>query len=164
MFTKKRLIKFNVQYDLEVNKECLNETSYKTLDYFTDNFNVSTPANITLSSFSRGIKGVWTLTLNVSCYEGGRIKGFCHFEPRRTKALRPRDFRKEVKESIEEMGYVVFYRKESSVVMGFRLRSIYPRVGVCLRVLSPSLTLSFLSYTIHGKWDSIYCLRRSKSS
>lgn len=56
------------------------------------------------------------------------------------------------------------YRKESSVVMGFRLRSIYPRVVVCLRVLSPSLILSFLSYTIHGKWDSIYCLRRSKSS
>ena len=77
MFTKKRLIKFNVQYDLEVNKECLNETSYKTLDYFTDNFNVSTPANITLSSFSR----VWTLTLIVSCYEGGRIKGFATLNP-----------------------------------------------------------------------------------
>ena len=123
MFTKKRLIKFNVQYDLEVNKECLNETSYKTLDYFTDNFNVSTPANITLSSFSRGIKGVWTLTLIVSCYEGGRIKGFCHFEPRRTKALRPRDFRKEVKESIEEMGNVVFTEKkvQSSWVSGYVL-------------------------------------------
>ena len=123
VFTKKRLIKFNVQYDLEVNKECLNETSYKTLDYFTDNFNVSTPANITLSSFSRGIKGVWTLTLIVSCYEGGRIKGFCHFEPRRTKALRPRDFRKEVKESIEEMGYVVFTEKkvQSSWVSGYVL-------------------------------------------
>ena len=115
VFTKKRLIKFNVQYDLEVNKQCLNETSYKTLDYFTDNFNVWTPANITLSSFSRGIQGVGSLTSTVQtveCYEEGRIKGFCHFEPRRTKALRPRDFRKVVKESIEEMGLVVFTRKE----------------------------------------------------
>ncbi|CAH3046231.1 unnamed protein product [Porites evermanni] len=124
VFTKKRLIKFNVQYYLEVNKECLNEKSYKTVDYFTDNFNVWTPANITLSSFSRGIQGVVSLTSTVhtvKCYEEGRINGFCHFEPRRTKALRPRDFRKEVKESIEEMGYVVFSKKEvqSSWVSGY---------------------------------------------
>ena len=123
VFTKKRLIKFNVIYDLFVNTKCLNQTSYKTFGYFTDDFSVWIPANNTLSSFSRGIKGVWTLTLNVSCYEGGRIKGFCHFEPRRTKALRPRDFRKEVKESIEEMGYVVFTEKkvQSSWVSGYVL-------------------------------------------
>ena len=124
VFTKKRLIKFNVQFDLEVNKECLDETSYKTLDYFTDNFTVWTPANITLSSFSREIQSVGSLTSTVQtvkCYEEGRIKGFCHFEPRRTKALRPGDFRKEVKESIEEMGYVVFTIKEvqSSWVSGY---------------------------------------------
>lgn len=124
VFTKKRLIKFNVQYDLEVNKECLDETSYKTLDYFTDNFTVWTPANVTLSSFSRGIQGVGSLTSTVQtvkCYEEGRIKGFCLFEPRRTKALRPGDFQKEVKESIEEMGYVVFSKKEvqSSWVSGY---------------------------------------------
>ena len=105
VFTKKRIITFNVHYDLEVNKKCLNQTSYKSCHYITDNFNVWTPANITVSSFSRGIKGV--LTWSVSCYEEGQIKGFCHFKPRRTTILRPRDFRKEVKESIEEMaGYV----------------------------------------------------------
>ena len=107
VFTKKRLITFNVLYDLEVNKKCFNQTSYKSL--FTDNFNVSTPANITLSSFSRGIKGVWTLTWIVSCYEEGQIKGFCHFEPRSITILRPRDFRKEVKESIEEMAGATLY-------------------------------------------------------
>ena len=119
VFTKKRLITFNVRYDLKVNKKCLNQTSYKSL--FTDNFNIWTPANITLSSFSRGIKGVWTLVWNVSCYEEGQIKGFCHFEPRRTTILRPRDFRKEVKDSIEEMGYVVFTTQEvqSSWVSGY---------------------------------------------
>ena len=119
VFTKKRLITFNVLYDLEVNKKCFNQTSYKSL--FTDNFNVSTPANITLSSFSRGIKGVWTLTWIVSCYEEGQVKGFCHFEPRSITILRPRDFRKEVKESIEEMGYVVFTTQEvqSSWVSGY---------------------------------------------
>ena len=121
VFTKKRLIKFNVYYDLELNKKCLNQTSYKSLHYFTDNFNVWTPANITLSSFSRGIKGVWTLTWIISCYEEGQIKGFCHFESRSITILRPRDFRKEVKESIEEMGYVVFTTQEvqSSWVSGY---------------------------------------------
>ena len=121
VFTKKRLIKFNVHYDLKVNKKCLNQTSCKSLHYFTDNFNVWTPASITISSLSRGIKGVRTLTLTVSCYEAGQIKGFCHFEPRRTTILRPRDFRKEVKESIEEMGYVVFTTQEvqSSWVSGY---------------------------------------------
>ena len=34
----------------------------------------------------------------------------------------------------------------------------------CLLVLYPSFTLSFLSYTGCGKWNSIYCPRRSKSS
>lgn len=145
VFTKKRLIKFNVQYDLEVNKECLNETSYKKLDYFTDNFNVWTPANITFSSFSRGIQGVGSLTSTVQtveCYEEGRIKGFCHFEPRRTKALRPRDFRKEVKESIEEMGYVVFTRKEvqSSWVSGYVL-FVLVLAFVCVHYLPALLCL-----------------------
>lgn len=34
----------------------------------------------------------------------------------------------------------------------------------CLHVLYASFTLSFLSHTGHGKWHSIYCPRRSKSS
>lgn len=160
VFTKKRLITFNVRYDLKVNKKCLNQTSYKSL--FTDNFNIWTPANITLSSFSRGIKGVWTLVWNVSCYEEGQIKGFCHFEPRRTTILRPRDFRKEVKDSIEEMGYVVFTTQEvqSSWVSGY-LVFITLLAVLCSNHL---LTLSFPSNTCHGKWHSIYCPRRSKSS
>ena len=61
VFTKKRLIKFNVIYDLFVNTKCLNQTSYKTFGNFTDDFSVWIPANNTLSSFSRGIKGMWHL-------------------------------------------------------------------------------------------------------
>ena len=143
VFTKKRLIKFNVYYDLELNKKCLNQTSYKSLHYFTDNFNVSTPANITLSSFSRGIKGVWTLTWIVSCYEEGQIKGFCHFEPRSITILRPRDFRKEVKESIEEMGYVVFTTQEvqSSWVSGYFVFIIV--LAVLFSIYLPALLCVF---------------------
>ena len=59
VFTKKRLIKFNVIYDLFVNTKCLNQTSYKTAGNFTDEFSVWIPANKTLSSFSHGIKGMW---------------------------------------------------------------------------------------------------------
>ena len=142
-FTKKRLIKFNVYYDLELNKKCLNQTSYKSLHYFTDNFNVWTPANITLSSFSRGIKGVWTLTWIISCYEEGQIKGFCHFEPRSITILRPRDFRKEVKESIEEMGYVVFTTQEvqSSWVSGYFVFIIV--LAVLFSIYLPALLCLF---------------------
>ena len=81
VFTKKRLIKFNVIYDLFVNTKCLNQTSYnyKTFGNFTDDFSVWIPANNTLSSFSRGIKGMWHLVFR--CLEGGEIRGFCNLEP-----------------------------------------------------------------------------------
>ena len=58
VFTKKRLIKFHVKYDLTVDKKCLRQ-GYKTLDKFIEgDYDVWTPANITLSSFSRAIQGI----------------------------------------------------------------------------------------------------------
>ena len=107
VFTKKRLIKFHVKYDLTVDKKCLKQGSDKTLDKFIEgDYDVWTPANITLSSFSRAIQGIWSLSV---CYERGQIDGFCRFEPRMTTALRSGG---EVEESIEEKGYVLIKEKE----------------------------------------------------
>ncbi|CAH3199175.1 unnamed protein product, partial [Porites evermanni] len=104
VFTKKRLIKFNVIYDLFVNTKCLNQTSYKTFGNFTDDFSVWIPANNTLSSFSRGIKGMWHLVFR--CFEGGEIRGFCNLEPRTPTTLAsPTDLRTEAANTIEEKGY-----------------------------------------------------------
>ena len=104
VFTKKRLIKFNVIYDLFVNTKCLNQTSYKTFGTFTDDFSVWIPANNTLSSFSRGIKGMWDLFL--CCLEEGEIRGFCNLEPGTSTTLAsPTDLRTEVANTIEENGY-----------------------------------------------------------
>ena len=106
VFTKKRLIKFHVKYDLTVDKKCLKQ-GYKTLDKFIEgDYDVWTPANITLSSFSRAIQGIWSLSV---CYERGQIDGFCRFELRMTTALRSGG---EVEESIEEKGYVLIKGKE----------------------------------------------------
>ena len=104
VFTKKKLIKFNVIYDLFVNTKCLNQTSYKTFGTFTDDFSVWIPANNTLSSFSRGIKGMWDLFL--CCLEEGEIRGFCNLEPGTSTTLAsPTDLRTEVANTIEENGY-----------------------------------------------------------
>ena len=104
VFTKKRLIKFNVIYDLFVNTKCLNQTSYKTAGNFTDEFSVWIPANKTLSSFSHGIKGMWHLVFR--CLEGGEIRGFCNLEPATPTSLAsPTDLRTEAANTIEERGY-----------------------------------------------------------
>ena len=104
VFTKKRLIKFNVIYDLFVNTKCLNQTSYKTFGYFTDDFSVWIPANNTLSSFSRGIKGIWHLFHR--CLEEGEIRGFCNLEPGTPTTLAsPTDLRTEAANTIEDKGY-----------------------------------------------------------
>ena len=104
VFTKKRLIKFNVIYDLFVNTKCLNQTSYKTFGNFTDDFSVWIPANNTFSSFSRGIKGMWHLVFR--CLEGGEIRGFCNLElGALTTLASPTDLQTEAANTIEEKGY-----------------------------------------------------------
>ena len=104
VFTKKRLVKFNVIYDLFVNSKYLNQTSYKPYGTFTDNYTVWIPANNTLSSFSHGIKGMWYFLLN--CFEEGEIRGFCNLEPARPTILAsPTDLRTEAATTIDEKGY-----------------------------------------------------------
>ena len=116
VFTRKRLIKFNVIYDLFVNTKCLNQTSYKTFGTFTDDFYVWIPANNTLSSFSRGIKGMWDLFL--SCREEGGIRGFCNLEPGRPTTLAsPTDLRTEAANTIKEKGYELITKNPWSHVV-----------------------------------------------
>ena len=104
VFTKKRLVKFNVIYDLFVNMKCLNQTSYKPHGTFTDNYTVWIPANNTLNSFSHGIKGMWNFLVN--CFEEGEIRGFCNLEPARPTTLAsPKDLRTEAATTIKEKGY-----------------------------------------------------------
>ena len=104
VFTKKRLVKFNVTYDLFVNTKCLNQTFYKTYGTFTDNYTVWIPANDTLNSFSHGIIGIWNFLLN--CFEEGEIRGFCNLEPERPTILAsPTDLRTEAATTIDEKGY-----------------------------------------------------------
>ena len=102
--TKKRLVKFNVIYDLFVNSKCLNQTSYKPYGTFTDNYTVWIPANNTLNSFSHGIIGIWNFLLN--CFEEGEIRGFCNLGPERPTILAsPTDLRTEAATTIDEKGY-----------------------------------------------------------
>ena len=116
VFTRKRLIKFNVIYDLFVNTKCLNQTSYKTFGTFTDDFSVWIPANNTLSSFSRGIKGMWDLF--VSCREEGGIRGFCNLEPGRPTTLAsPTDLRTEAANTIKDKGYELITKNPWSHVV-----------------------------------------------
>ena len=104
VFTKKRLVKFNVIYDLFVNMKCLNQTSYKPYGTFTDNYTVWIPVNNTLNSFSHGIKGMWDFLVN--CFEEGEIRGSCNLEPARPTILAsPKDLRTEAATTIEEKGY-----------------------------------------------------------
>ncbi|CAH3046263.1 unnamed protein product [Porites evermanni] len=104
VFTKKRLVKFNVIYDLFVNSKCLNQTSYKPYGTFTDNYTVWIPANNTLNSFSLGIIGIWNFLLN--CFEEGEIRGFCNLGPERPTILAsPTDLRTEAATTIDEKGY-----------------------------------------------------------
>ena len=90
VFTKKRLINFNVIYDLFVNTKCLNQTSYKTFGNFTDDFSVWIPSNNTLSSFLYFIKAVYSLlfykwgvstevTYCVACENKSNPGGACLF-------------------------------------------------------------------------------------
>ena len=116
VFTRKRLIKFNVIYDLFVNSKCLNQTSYKTFGTFTDDFSVWIPANNTLSSFSRGIKGMWDLF--VSCREEGGIRGFCNLDPGTPTTLAsPTDLRTEAANTIKEKGYELITKNPWSHVV-----------------------------------------------
>ena len=157
VFTRKRLIKFTVIYDLFVNTKCLNQTSYKTFGTFTDDFSVWIPANNTLSSFSRGIKGMWDLF--VSCREEGGIRGFCNLEPGRPTTLAsPTNLRTEAANTIKEKGYELITKNPWSHVVKVLL--IWASI-VCTNYI-PAL-LCLFSPTLVMESDILYIVLEGAS-
>ena len=101
-FAKKRLVNFKVKFALGIDTECPYQLrSYELFDQYT----VWIPANNTLSSFSHGIQSMWNMTFN-SCFERGRIEGFCNLKPATTTASpSATDLQTEAAKAIEERGF-----------------------------------------------------------
>ena len=109
VFTKKRFINFFAKYPLMVDKKCFSQ--YATSGSVSEYLYVWRPANATVSSFSRGIKGVWNLIFGERCIEKGKMKVSCTLKPTRT-AVPDNQIAQEVKKSVEEMGLTFIPDKE----------------------------------------------------
>ena len=113
LFTKKRFINFTVGYTVYYEKPETNcsKAAISTLRRYRW-FNVWRPANTTaVSSFARGIKGVWILIFEEGCTEEGKMNVSCTFKPTRT-AVQDNQITQKVKESVEEMGFTFITDKE----------------------------------------------------
>ena len=113
LFTKKRFIKFAFGYTVyfENTETKCNEAAISTLRRYRW-LNVWRPANTTaVSSFARGIKGVWILIFEEGCTEEGKMNVSCTFKPTRT-AVQDNQITQKVKESVEEMGFTFITDKE----------------------------------------------------
>ena len=113
LFTKKRFINFAVGYTVHYEKpetKC-SKAAISTLRRYRW-LNVWRPANTTaVSSFARGIKGVWILIFEEGCTEEGKMNVSCTFKPTRT-AVQDNQITQKVKESVEEMGFTFITDKE----------------------------------------------------
>ena len=113
LFTKKRFINFAVGYTVYYEKpetKC-SKAAISTLRRYRW-LNVWRPANTTaVSSFARGIKGVWILIFEEGCTEEGKMNVSCTFKPTRT-AVQDNQITQKVKESVEEMGFTFITDKE----------------------------------------------------
>ena len=113
LFTKKRFINFAVGYTVYYEKpetKC-SKAAISTLRKYRW-LNVWRPANTTaVSSFARGIKGVWILIFEEGCTEEGKMNVSCTFKPTRT-AVQDNQITQKVKESVEEMGFTFITDKE----------------------------------------------------
>lgn len=113
LFTKKRFINFAVGYTVYYEKpetKC-SKAAISTLRRYRW-LNVWRPANTTaVSSFARGIKGVWILIFEEGCTEKGKMNVSCTFKPTRT-AVQDNQITQKVKESVEEMGFTFITDKE----------------------------------------------------
>ena len=108
LFTKKRFIKFDVNYIEKTETKC-SEAAISTLRRYRW-LNVWRPANTTaVSSFARGIKGVWNLIFEERCTEEGKMTISCILKPTRTAV---RDNQITQKKSVEEMGFKFITDKE----------------------------------------------------
>ena len=110
LFTKKRFIKFTVDYFVKPATKC-SEAAISTLRRYRW-LNVWRPANTTaVSSFARGIKGVWNLISGERCTEEGKMTVSCILKPTRT-AVQDNQITQKVKKSVEEMGFTFITDKE----------------------------------------------------
>ena len=115
-FAKRRFIKFAVSYNVvtvsasvKTKKKC-SEAALSTLRRYRW-LNVWRPANTTaVSSFARGIKGVW-LILGERCTEEGKMTVSCILRPTRS-AVPDNQITQKVKNSVEEMGFTFITDKE----------------------------------------------------
>ena len=150
LFTKKRFINFAVGYTVYYEKpetKC-SKAAISTLRRYRW-FNVWRPANTTaVSSFARGIKGVWILIFEEGCTEEGKMNVSCTFKPTRT-AVQDNQITQKVKESVEEMGFTFITDKEQpgpllrkifaiSFVIIFQMPSFY-YLPALLCIFSPTV-------------------------
>ena len=113
LFTKKRFINFAVGYTVyfENTETKCNEAAISTLRRYRW-LNVWRPAKTTaVSSFARGIKGVWNLISEERCTEEGKMTVSCILKPTRT-AVQDNQITQKVKKSVEEMGFTFITDKE----------------------------------------------------
>ena len=150
LFTKKRFINFAVGYTVYYEKpetKC-SKAAISTLRRYRW-LNVWRPANTTaVSSFARGIKGVWILIFEEGCTEEGKMTVSCTFKPTRT-AVQDNQITQKVKESVEEMGFTFITDKEQpgpllskifaiSFVFIFQMPSFY-YLPALLCIFSPTV-------------------------
>ena len=131
VFTKKRFINFFAEYREMIYKVCLSQVAiYSVSEYLY----VSRPENATVSSFSRGIKGVWNLIFGERCIEKGKMKVFCTLNPTRT-VVPDNQMAEEVKRSVEEMGLSFITDKDQP---GPLLTHIFAII-ICIIIQTPCL-------------------------
>lgn len=150
LFTKKRFINFAVGYTVYYEKpetKC-SKAAISTLRRYRW-LNVWRPANTTaVSSFARGIKGVWILIFEEGCTEEGKMIVSCTFKPTRT-TVQDNQITQKVEESVEEMGFTFITDKEQpgpllskifaiSFVIIFQMPSFY-YLPALLCIFSPTV-------------------------
>ena len=150
LFTKKRFINFAVGYTVYYEKpetKC-SKAAISTLRRYRW-LNVWRPAKTTaVSSFARGIKGVWILIFEEGCTEEGKMTVSCTLKPTRT-AVQDNQITQKVKESVEEMGFTFITDKEQpgpllskifaiSFVIIFQMPSFY-YLPALLCIFSPTV-------------------------
>ena len=149
LFTKKRFIKFTVDYFVKPETKC-SEAAISTLRRYRW-LNVWRPANTTaVSSFARGIKGVWNLISEERCTEEGKMTVSCILKPTGT-AVQDNQTTQKVKKSVEEMGFTFITDKEQpgpllSSIFGifffitFQMPCLY-YLPALLRIFSPTVDM-----------------------
>ena len=154
VFTKKRFINFFAEYPVMMDKKCLKKVAIGPVSAY---LYVWQPANATVSSFSRGIKGVWNLIFGERCIEKGKMKVFCTLKSTRTE-VPDNQVAQEVNKSVEEMGLTFITDKEQPGPLLTHIAAIFFWIiqSSCIYYL-PALLYIF-SPTVDRKNGVLYIL------